>query len=100
MKGTDNDNADAFFVSARGLGVFDGVGGVRELGLEPASMSNDLAAQTQEELQRRLVTGAQKYDIEKQHVLRSSVAHNSPGGWIRNVLAGALPREEQKLDTT
>ena len=82
-------NADKFFVNGRGVGVFDGVGGVVELGLDPAEMSQYMCEGVETELGKRLQGNAQRYDRSKQLELQSSVLPGS-GGWLRNLCAATF----------
>jgi serine/threonine protein phosphatase PrpC len=83
----DQENADALMTSSRFMGVFDGVGGVREVGSIPGSMSNALTLETAEEVESRIAWNAQKYDRDNQLFLKSSVSPNVAGGWLRNLVA-------------
>lgn len=82
-------NTDRFFNNERGLGVFDGVGGVAELGLDPAEMADYMCTAIEAELAKRSAGNAQCYDRNKQLTLQSSIL---PGccGWLRNLCATAL----------
>ena len=75
----DQENADACMATTRYLGVFDGVGGVRQRGMIPAAMSNGLAVSVGGELERRLSVNAQRFDRDTQLFLKSSVRANTAG---------------------
>ena len=80
---------DAYFIGDSVYGVFDGVGGVREVGLIPGSMSNALAIETAKEVESRLAWNAQKYDRDNQLFLKSAASQlqlqvpRVPGGGPR-----------------
>ena len=90
----DQTNADAFFVGSRFMGVFDGVGGVANEGLQPNAMSVDLANRVSAEMEVRLGDNAQQYDRDTQFYLKSSVRPNVPGGWLRNLVARSFANTE------
>ena len=64
------------------MGVFDGVGGVFNDGMDPAAMSNAMAVDISRELHDRLETGSQEYDKVIYAYLRGSVMPNNPRGGL------------------
>ena len=71
------------------MGVFDGVDGVAERGLDPTTMSHYLNDKIRTELEERLRNNAQRYDRDKQVQLRSSVLPTG-AGWLRNMCCYAF----------
>ena len=79
-------NQDRYFFNERSMGVFDGVGGVASIGLDPAAMAHDLNMRVPTEMERRLSHNAQRYDRDAQLTLATSTAARN-GGWLRNLCA-------------
>ena len=80
------DNNDYYFSMERSLGVFDGVGGVREISLDPSAMALDLNMRVPDALQLRLQHNAQMFDRDIQAMLATTIEAKC-GGWLRNLIA-------------
>ena len=92
-------NADRYFFTNRSLGAFDGVGGVAEIGLDPAAMAVHMCNQMQVNIAARLSKNAQKFDRDMQLTLQSSTPPGN-GGWLTNLAAGSFLETEALGSTT
>ena len=81
------------------MGVFDGVGGVASIGLDPAAMAHDLNMRVPTEMERRLSHNAQRYDRDAQLTLATSTAARN-GGWLRNLCALSFLKTDTLGSTT
>ena len=81
------------------MGVFDGVGGVSSIGLDPAAMAHDLNMRIPTEMELRLSHNAQRYDRDTQLSLATSAAPNN-GGWLRNLCALSFLKTDTLGSTT
>jgi len=89
-------NADRHFFNDRAIGVFDGVGGMAEIGLHPAAIALELNRRLPNEMDFRLVRNAQKYDRDTQLTLATSVGPQN-SGWLRNLCALSILKTEKTL---
>ena len=92
---TEQYDASIAVTTKRHLGVFDAVEAIKSEGLTPSSMPMGLGPKIMSELDRRLSINAQAYDQDTEEKLKgAAVRTNTPGGWLRNLVAQSFAETE------